>query len=330
MKWIFRRFVDVKSEKAVARELNRHSIPPCSGERWTGPKITRILRNENYIGNIIYNRLSSKLGTKRVKNSSDKWVRSEGCIEPIVSVDDFLAARKIIAERRVDGLTEGEMLARLRRTLKKEGRLTPTIISKTVDLPSHHVYRAHFGTMRNAYRLVGYLPERNFEYMDSRCMWLHRLSELQSQVATQIKKAGGQVVLNGLADGLRVNGMVNIYFRIAQIEHPARDHYAPRWFIQRRNLPDGWIVAMRLADRSKTLLDYLLVPTIRTDRNTIRFSEKLRTRFRIVSFKTPGALVRSLNRRLASLNPAAPTKLGPPKTPRRTGHPKRSTGRARR
>lgn len=66
---------------------------------------------------------------------------------------------------------------------------------------------------------------------------------------------------------------MNIYFRIAQIEHPNRDHYAPRWFIQRRNLPDGWIVAMRLADRSKTLLDYLLVPTVRTDRNTIRFSE---------------------------------------------------------
>jgi hypothetical protein len=33
-----------------------------------------------------------------------KWIRSEGCFEPIVALDDFLAVRKIISERRVDGL----------------------------------------------------------------------------------------------------------------------------------------------------------------------------------------------------------------------------------
>ncbi|WP_051379202.1 recombinase family protein [Bradyrhizobium murdochi] len=329
VKWIFRRFLDVKSETALARELNRHGIPPCCGERWTGPKITRILKNENYIGNIVYNRQSSKLRTNRVNNSPDKWIRTKGCIEPIVALDDFLAAKKIITERRVDGLTEGEMLARLRRTLMKEGRLTPKIISKTVDLPSHHVYRAHFGTMRNAYRLVGYVPKRNFEYWESRHIWLDRLSQFQSQVAARIEKEVARVVPNELADGLRVNG-VNIYFRIAQMEHPGRDHYAPRWFIQRRNLPDGWIVAIRLADRSKTLRDYLLVPTIRTDRNTIRFSEKRRTRLGIASFQTPEALARSLIRRVTKLDHVAPAKPALQNRRKKPIRPKTKNGRARR
>ena len=329
VRWIFRRFLDVKSEAVLARELTRQGIPPCSGARWTGHKITRILKNENYIGNIVYNRASSKLRGNRVRNPPDSWIRSNGCVDPIVPLDQFLAARKIIVERRVDGLTEGEMLTRLRRTLMKHGRISPTILRDAVGVPCHHVYIAHFGSMRNAYRLIGYAPDRNFEYLDSRHIWRERLSQLQSQIAANLEKVGAQVTPNGLADGLRVNDMVNIYFRIALIEHPGRETFAPRWLIQRRNLPDGWIVAMRLADRSKTLLDYLLAPTVRTDRNTIRFSEKRRPRFGIVSFETPEALARLLIRRVARSSRVEPTKPMRRRKQLRSSRSKQMTGRAR-
>jgi hypothetical protein len=36
-----------------------------------------------------------------VDNPPDLWIRSEGCIEPIVERDTFLRAGKIIDERRV-------------------------------------------------------------------------------------------------------------------------------------------------------------------------------------------------------------------------------------
>ena len=65
----FRRFLDVKSEKAIARELTRHDIPPCSGERWTGPKVSRILTETKItseISSTIANRRS--LGGIRVCN----------------------------------------------------------------------------------------------------------------------------------------------------------------------------------------------------------------------------------------------------------------------
>jgi len=78
----------------------------------------------------------------------------------------FLAAKKIIEERRVD-LPEEEMLARLRRTLMKEGRLSPAIINKTIGLPCHQVYIAHFGSIRNAYSLIGYTSQRNCDYIDT-------------------------------------------------------------------------------------------------------------------------------------------------------------------
>ena len=53
VKWIFQRLLDVKSEKAIARELNRYNIPARTGGRWRGPLISRILKNENYIGNLL-------------------------------------------------------------------------------------------------------------------------------------------------------------------------------------------------------------------------------------------------------------------------------------
>jgi hypothetical protein len=57
----------------------------------------------------------------------DQWLRSEGCVEPIIDRDLFLRASRIIEERRVD-LSEEEMLKRLRKTLSKEGKLSRAVI----------------------------------------------------------------------------------------------------------------------------------------------------------------------------------------------------------
>ena len=297
VKWIFRRFLDVKSEKAIARELNLHGIPAKDGQKWRGPMVTRILKNENYVGNIIYNRRSAKLRGKHVYNPPSAWIRGDGCIEAIIERDIFLAARKIIEERRVD-LSEEEMLARLRQTLIKEGRLSPAIITKTVGLPSCHVYMDHFGSLRNAYKLIGYVSNRNCEYIDARQVWIDQLSKLEAMVKAGIEKIGGRVNPTDPPGGLRVNGTTNIFFRVARWVSLDDKHASARWVIQRRRLPTGWIVAIRLGDQNKSVLDYLLVPTTTTDRNMIRFVEKNRPRLGIDRFESAGALIRSLSRRL--------------------------------
>jgi len=60
-----------------------------------------LLRNETYIGNLVWNRVSSKLGAKKTNNPKDLWIRSEGCVEPIVARDIFFRAKKIMDEYRV-------------------------------------------------------------------------------------------------------------------------------------------------------------------------------------------------------------------------------------
>jgi hypothetical protein len=234
-----------------------------------------------------------------------------------------------IEERRVD-LSEEEMLARLRRTLMKEGRLSPAIINKTVGLPCHHVYIAHFGSIRNAYRLIGYTSKRNCDYIDTRQVWADVLAELASQVTTMIEKIGGRIVLSDSTECLHVNGTVNISFRVARWISGEKEHYSTRWMIQRRRLPDGWIVAIRLCEHNKSVLDYLLVPTSGTDRNTIRFAEKDRGRLGIDRFESSDALARSVSRRVTKPTRVAPTKPARRNKESRSRQSKRTSDRTRR
>lgn len=328
VKWMFAYFLESKSEIAIARQLNQQAIPSSMGKRWTAHLITRILKNENYVGNMVYNRRSKKLGAKLTHNPREVWVKSEGCIEPIIELDVFLAARKNIEERRVD-LTEKEMLARLRRTLVKRGRLSPRIIDKTVGLPCPHVYIAHFGSLRNAYKLIGYTSKRNCDYIDSRQAWADVLADLASQLSSSVEKLGGRLVCAGRNGNWHVDGIVNIFLRIARWTPAEKEHYLPRWSIQRRGLVDGWIVVIRLGDANKSILDYLLVPATCTDRIAIRFSENDRARLGMIRFKTADALVRSVSQRLTKSERALPTSPAPPNRQSRSSQSKGSAGRAR-
>jgi DNA invertase Pin-like site-specific DNA recombinase len=330
VKWIFQQFEQEKSETAIARELNRRAVATSTGRPWNRTLIGRILRNENYVGNVVFNQRSRILGQATVYNPPDRWIRSESCIEPIVERDTFLRAKKIIEERRVS-LPEEEMLARLRRTLVKKGRLSPAIIDGTVGLPCTASYQQHFGSLRNVYRLIGYTSKRNCEYIDSRAVWADLLARLAAQVAVEIEKAGGQVAVSCSADCLRVNGTTNITFRIARWRPGKRENHSAHWSIEHRvHLPTGWIVAIRLGEQNEAVLDYLLFQRPRTAGRLIRFSENARARRGMERFGNVNALMRSLIRRVTKPHCASPTRPARSNKQSRSSQSKRVTGRARR
>jgi hypothetical protein len=203
-------------------------------------------------------------------------------------------------------------------------------MDKTVGLPCRAVFIAHFGSIRNAYRLIGYSPRRNYDYLDTRQNWATELTKLASQITAMIEKVGGRIVSTGSTGGLQVNGKANLFFRAARWVPEDKGHCSQRWTIYRQHLPDGWIVTIRLGDHNKSALDYLLVPTTSTDRNIIRFTEKNRARLGIVRFETPRALIRSLIRRVARLSSGATTTPRRPSKQSRSRQPKGKSGRARR
>ena len=165
----------------MARTLNEQGIPTGMGRPWNGPFIAHILHNENYIGNLVYNRQSHKLGARKVSNSPDDWVRAKECFAPIIAPGVFEQVQCILRTRRVE-IDEAEMLLRLRRALHKKGRLSETVINSTSGLPHADTFVNHFGSLRHAYRLIGYTSaERDWSYLDTKQAWVDARTPLRGK-----------------------------------------------------------------------------------------------------------------------------------------------------
>jgi DNA invertase Pin-like site-specific DNA recombinase len=53
VRWIFQQCLRRKTDAQIARELNARAVPTATGRPWNRGMVSRILRNETYIGNII-------------------------------------------------------------------------------------------------------------------------------------------------------------------------------------------------------------------------------------------------------------------------------------
>ena len=65
-----------KSDTQIARALNQEGIKNRLGHTWTSQAVRYLLGNENYIGTLVYNRKTCRLGAPLRNNSSATWIRS--------------------------------------------------------------------------------------------------------------------------------------------------------------------------------------------------------------------------------------------------------------
>jgi len=297
VRWIFEQCLRGRSDTQIACELNRKEVPACSGGPWNRGVVTRILRNEAYIGNIVYNRQSRKLGARKVSNAPDLWVRGEHCFEPMIEPEVFQRVRKIIDDRRIE-ISEDEMLARLRRTLLKRGRLSPAIINDTSGLPGIHTYIRHFGSVRNTYRMIGYSSERDYTFIDAEQAWAEVMANIASQVAAGLRKLGRKVVFGRSKDQLCIDGRTRVLFRVAR-SYP-REGGLTQWRIPQVDRPSAkWIVAIRLTDDNKTVRDNVLIPTKAVAGRYVgymRITDLACVRLGLKRLETANSLARYINR----------------------------------
>jgi DNA invertase Pin-like site-specific DNA recombinase len=293
VKWIFQQCLNGAGDSQTARELNRRKVPTGAGRAWSPSLVRRILLNETYIGNTVYNRQSRKLGGRKVSNASDQWVRGR-CIEPIIDPDTFQRVQKIVGGRRI-AIAEEEMLSRLRRTLHKEGRLSPAIINSAPGLPCIHVYIRHFGSIRNVYRLIGYTSERDYSFIDARDQWANVLANLVRQVADTLERRRRHVAVGGATDRLCIDRKVGVQFRVAR-SYPIEGRLTQYRIPDVRETSDRWIVAIRLTDDNTSVMDYLVIPTAglakRFRGGYVRLTDRARDRLDFRRLESAEALAR--------------------------------------
>jgi DNA invertase Pin-like site-specific DNA recombinase len=269
---IYKMFVhEGKSELDIASWLNARGVRTDLGRYWTRGTVHQVLINEKYIGNNIFNKSSFKLKKKRVKNPPDMWIRTDGAFDAIVDSQIFYQAQGIILERNRRYSNE-EMLDRLKYLFQKHGKLSGMLIDETEGMPSSAVYRTRFHGLVRAYRLVGYTPDRDYQYIRINRFLRKYHKRIIDDVINQIKDLGGMVVRDDKTDLLLINNEFTTSIVVARCwQTPAG---SLRWLIRLdTGLAPDITVALRMDTANQTPIDYYLLPIIDIEMGRFRLAE---------------------------------------------------------
>jgi hypothetical protein len=218
------------------------------------------LTNEKYVGNNVYNRVSFKLKKKRVLNPPEMWIRSDAVFESIVPADLFSKAQHIIGDRSRK-YTNDELLGQLRALLERQGRLSGLLIDETDGMASSSVYRSRFSSLIRAYGLIGYSPERDYEFIETNRQLRLMYPKIIADAIDNIRQLGGAVSRDPATDLLVVNDEFTAALVIARCRQ--RNSGAFRWLIRfEAGLNPDITVAVRMAADNRSPLDYYLLPSL--------------------------------------------------------------------
>jgi hypothetical protein len=268
--------VEKKSLTVIASELNAGGITTTRGMNWTSAAIHIMLTNEAYLGSIVYNRKSFKLQRALIKNPPEMWIRHDTAVAPIVCPAMFHRAQKLRAQRN-EKITDREALNRLAALWRRAGDLSKIIIEKAEGVPSPTTYTTRFGSLANAYRLIGFEPRL-------------RIAQGKNKVRSVMEAAIASLSANGVAayddqarvlmtkTGLAVSLLIAWNYKYS-------DRSELRWYLRgnayaspRFNVRSALTLAIRMKFGNEEVDDYYLIPTARLavsgDRH-FRFSRRL-------------------------------------------------------
>jgi DNA invertase Pin-like site-specific DNA recombinase len=149
---IFHEFVDLRySQYRIAEGLQKDGILSPGGRPWAAGMVVQRLRNEKYVGTMVYNKTSQKLKTPIRPNPPEQWVRTPEAFDGIVTLEQFLQAQEILARRREKYQTQ-EMLAQLAALQKRYGLFHPSLVRLLEDGPSPATFAHRFGGLDLAFQ----------------------------------------------------------------------------------------------------------------------------------------------------------------------------------
>lgn len=261
VQWIYYAFINEgKTEFEIGTLLNAQGVLTDLGRTWTRSIVHEILTNEKYIGNNVYNRRSFKLKLKHVENPPDKWIRADGVFERIVEPEMFYKAREIILARSRK-LTDEEMLEKLREVWKRHGYISGILIDEAEDLPSSSAFRSRFGSLISAYRVIGYDPQIDYNFIEINRKLRQQHPQIIASVISRIEALGASARWDSETELLWINNELRA--SIVLCRHTTTAAGASRWWIRLdAGLKPDITVAVRMDFTNEGVQDYYLLPAV--------------------------------------------------------------------
>ncbi|MEK8959153.1 recombinase family protein [Escherichia coli] len=281
-------------EFIIAERLNEQNIPAENGTLWTRAKIHQILTNEKYIGNNIYNKTSSKLKSRLVKNPKHEWVRCDKAYKPIISKKKYNKAQEIIQLRSIH-LTNEDLLEKLKQKLESNGKLSGFIIDEDDTGPSSSVYRTRFGGLLRAYTLIGYKPDHDYSYLKINEALRSFYSEIIEDFKGEILKSNCHIDEYKYAPMLYINDEFLISVLVTKCIHMKSGKL--RWKVRFDNSQKVDItIVIRMNSQNISPLDFYIIPKIENEYSKMCMTETNNIRLDLYRFDNLDKLLQIITR----------------------------------
>lgn len=258
-------------EGQIAKRLNDMGVRGEQERSWTRANVHEVLINEKYIGANVYNRTSFKLKKLRVVNTAAMWIRKDDAFEAVVSKELFYMAQGIM-RARAQRYDSEEMIERLKVLLRERGYLSGFIINEAEGMPPSWVYTRRFGSLIRAYQLVGYLPNRDYRYVETNRLLRRLHPRIVAQTEARVADLGGEMHRDAATELLRINDEFTVSIVLARCQ--AIEGGARRWNVRfDTGLQPDITVAVRLAEGNEVPMDYYLLPSLDFGHSRISLAE---------------------------------------------------------
>jgi len=260
VRWLFQQSAAGVDSNAIVRRLNAKGTLNQHGRPWSLSGMRQLLDDERYIGTSVFARTTQAIGHPRGACTPEREVRVAHAFEALVP-DALFWQAKAVREARARKLTDAEMLEAMRGVWRQHGRVTSRLLDHDPVAPTAQSYLRRFGTLRAAYRQIGYHQDRDITYGDTRERirpW--RLSILHL-LMEQLRDAGSTVERDDWI--LRIDGVWTLRVRLLQAGS-YRGSY--RWEVRPGRRSVDIVVAARMAEDGSAPLDYLILPRVQADR----------------------------------------------------------------
>jgi DNA invertase Pin-like site-specific DNA recombinase len=247
------------SIRGIARQLNDRGNRRGILGPWDHNAVFRILTHPKYVGCNVFNRTSEKLRSKKVRNPHEQWVLRPGSFPAIVSPEVFDRAQAKLGNL-VNRRSNERLLAELRALADADGKLTPRSLGPTNGAAGASTYVRRFGSLMQAYELIGYRAARyTIAALESR----RQVASLQAGVMAEFAKAlqDANVRFARGKYAFQVLGYGDFCFEIGRSLRTPNGHL--RWKVRtRKDCLKHTLVVARLQPGNAIVQDFVLLRTI--------------------------------------------------------------------
>jgi hypothetical protein len=248
---------------------------------WRPTQVSYILENPVYVGTNVFCRHDMKtMRTKKIKNPPELWAKRENAFSPIISREQFARAQEIIRAKRAP-LSNESMLHTLRRLWSREGTLNSELIACTPGVPVPSAYYKRFGGLTQAYRLIGFTPNKDYSYTAAGHSYKVLRRKIADDLADKIRAVGGLVsvkVMPQMAFHLIVNDGISLRIMFSRPRKWPDGSTTWPLILTQKYLVDILIVA-RVNPSFDSVFDYYVIPRLAELRGTFHIHARNNAQF---------------------------------------------------